>query len=261
MASVMRPRAAISVLLATGGLLSACGGGVHAANGAHAGTASAPAGKSAAPASARRGGSLARAQALAFARAVNLTAADVPGFRVSTRRAHEGATERRLEPELLRCVGPVGVAGALAELSSQQFEQKAGIASQSVSSEVTVAHTSAQAARELAAFRSGHLQGCLSRYFDSLIKGQSLHGATVGPVASKHGLPPAPGTAGGFGLRFVVTVTLRGIQIPYYIDILGFVDGSAEVSLLSTGLPAPLPASTEEHLFTLLLERAKSHRA
>ncbi len=262
MPSVMRRTAAISVLLATGGLLTACGGGGHPAHSAPVRPAatSTAAAEGAARAHRPTGRSPARTRALEFARAVNLTAADVPGFRVSRDHTHEGATEKRLEPELLRCVGSAGATQGLADLGSEQFEQKTGIASQTVSSEVLVAQTPAQAAKELAAFRSGRLQRCLSRYFDSLIKGQRIHGATVGPVSAKHGSPPAPGTGGGFGLRFVVTVALRGIQIPYYIDILGFVDGQAEVSLLSTGLPTPLPASTEEHLFTLLVERAKRHR-
>jgi hypothetical protein len=264
MPAVMRRTAAISVLLATTSLLCACGrtGKLASAAPPHTASTGAPA-PSASAAHAPTGGSLAgaKARARAFARAVNLTAADLPGFSVSTRRAHEGTAEKRLEPELLHCVGATGTSGGLAEEGSQEFERKSGAAAQTVSSEVTVARTPALAAKELAAFRSGHLQGCLSHYFNRLVRSQDLRGASVGPVSARHGSPPAPGTDGGFGLRFVVTVTLRGIKIPFYIDILGFVDGSAEVSLLSTGLPEPLPATAEEQLFTLLVERAKSHSA
>ena len=38
-----------------------------------------------------------------------------------------------------------------------------------------------------------------------------------------------------------------------------FVDGPAQVSLVTTGIPLPLPAKLEEQLFSLLLERAKAH--
>jgi hypothetical protein len=43
------------------------------------------------------------------------------------------------------------------------------------------------------------------------------------------------------------------------MDILGFVYGPTEVSLLSFGVPEPFPAATEQHLFSLLLQRAKAH--
>src|SRR6202022_3815900 len=105
------------------------------------------------------GGPVTKPQALAFARAVNLTAADVPGFSGSAKHEGETAGERRLEREMLRCAGPVGAnkgftEKGLAELSSKDFELKRGILDLGVSSEVGVAPTSALAARELGAIRS-----------------------------------------------------------------------------------------------------------
>jgi hypothetical protein len=44
--------------------------------------------------------------------------------------------------------------------------------------------------------------------------------------------------------------------VPFYADILGFLDGPAEVTLVSTGFPVPFPAQEEERLFTVLLSRA-----
>jgi hypothetical protein len=60
-------------------------------------------------------------------------------------------------------------------------------------------------------------------------------------------------------LRFTETLTLRGLRIPVYEDILGFVRGRAEVSLFTFGVPRQFPAALEERLFSLLLERAKAH--
>jgi len=157
-------------------------------------------------------------------------------------------------------VGGAGASQGLVESSSGDFQHHASIISLSVSSEVSVAQTPALADKQLAAFRSGSLPKCLSRYFSKLLSGQKYKGATVSPVSTKQGSPPAPGTTGSFGLRFTVSVTLHRIPIPLYIDILGFVKGSAEVSLFATGLPEPVPASLEEHLFKLLLARARSHK-
>ncbi len=260
----MRRMAAIAVLLATGGPLAGCGKGGPAAttvtvrsgttNTTHAGGA---AGKPQAPS--RSGGALAMAQA--FARAVNLQAADVPGFRVSSEHAREPETpaEKRLKPELRRCLGATGETKGLVEASSQKFERSAGIASQSVSSEVTVAQTGAPTATELKAIHSGRLPTCLSHYFDLLLRSQDIHGASIGPVSTKEGSPPAPGMTGSFGLRFTATIVVHRIPIPFYVDILGFADGPAEVSLSTFGLPRQFPATLEEQLFSLLVRRAKAH--
>ncbi len=255
-----RPPAALAVLLATGVTLAGCGkderlaptgtAGRQAATGAHRGHAVTPS----------RSAASSAAKALAFARAVNLRASDVPGFSVSSESRHErgSAAERRLERELHRCVGSASETSSLAEASSPQLERKASLASQSVSSAVSVERSPAAGAEVLASFRSGRLRTCLSHYFDLLLAGESLHRASVSPVSVKHGSPPAPGMTGSFALRFTATITVDHVPIPFYVDILGFVDGPAAVTLLTSGIPEPIPAKLEEHLFSLLVERAKS---
>jgi hypothetical protein len=270
----MRRTAAISVLLASGGLLIGCGGATptassHAKRAAtssssatttHSRSAEGNAGTTgAAPRSPAE--LAARARARKFAAAVNLRASDVRGFRASPKHEEHAAGERRLEQELLRCVGNAGAARGLVESGSGTFQRQASIISQTVSSEVTVARTPALAEKQLAEFHSGVLPRCLSHYFSGLLGSQRYHGAKLSPVTTKQGSPPAPGTTGSFGLRFTATVTLHSIPIPLYIDILGFVEGSAEVSMFATGIPEPVPAKIEEHLFTLLLARAKAHKA
>ncbi len=267
MSAVMRRMAAIAVLLATGGplVLAGCGKGgltVGTTTARSNTTSTTRAGSGGPAAHPPAGRDRALAQAQAFARAVNLSAADVPGFRVSSEHAREPETsaERRLKPELRRCFGSTRETKGLVEAGSKKFERSAGIASQSVSSEVTVAQRGALTARELGAIRSGHLPACLSHYFDLLLESQKVHGASIGPVSTKEGSPPAPGMAGSFGLRFTATITVHGIRIPFDVDILGFADGPAEVSLSTFGLPQPFPAALEEQLFSLLVRRAKAHR-
>jgi hypothetical protein len=252
----MRRTAAIAVLFAIGGPLAGCGG--HGAS--TAGHSDAAHG-SGAPGAPHTPGVPSQAQAQAFARAVNLKAADLPGFSVSPEHGHEHETEaeKRLKPELRRCSGSTVEAKAIVEAGSQKFERSAGIASASVSSEVTIAQTATLSAKELAAIRSGRLPKCLAHYFEQLLKSQDFHGASVGPVTTKQGSPPAPGMTGSFGLRFTATITLHGIQVPFYVDILGFADGPAEVSLDTFGIPRPFPGTVEERLFSLLVERARAH--
>ncbi len=266
----MRRLAAIAVLLATGGLLAGCGKGGNltittvtrpgAAQSTRTGGAG---GTPAAPSHSPSRSSAALATARAFAAAVNLKPADVPGFRVSSEREHqpETLTEKRLKPELRRCFGSTGEGkSSLLEASSRKLERSAGLASQSVSSEVTVSNTGAPTAAELKAVHSGRLPACLSHYFDLLLESQHVHGASIGPVTTREGSPPAPGMTGSVGLRFTATITVRGVRIPFYLDILSFTDGVAEVTLSSFGLPQPFPSALEEQLFSLLVTRARAHK-
>jgi hypothetical protein len=251
----------ILVLLASSGLLAACGGSHSAAVAvapAAAATATHPAVAAGASPSAAR--ALTKAQAKAFARAVNLTAADVPGFKVSSEH-HEQETpaEKRLEGELTRCAGGAARNLQVAEVSSKEFEREDKNGVQSVQSGVTVEPTAALAVKELAEARSQRGRNCFSHYLSLLFKGKKFSGASIGPISISAGSPSAPGTSGSFGWRISTTITVNRVAVPFYMDILGFVYGPTEVSLFSFGLPEPFPAATEQHLFSLLLQRAKAN--
>lgn len=263
MVASMRRPAAIPVLAVSAMLLAGCGDAGHTTAKSNADSSAAKAAPAATgkgtPGTPPRAAAGEPAKARAFAIAVNLRAGDLPGFHPSSEQQHRSAAEKRLEPELAKCVAGSGAKSEATEASSRSYERGASIVTQSVSSQVTVARTSALAARELAAIRGGHLQSCLARYLHQLLASEDLHGAKVGAVATKQGSPPAPGADGSFGLRFIQTVTLRGLRIPFYVDILGFVKGRAQVSLYTFGVLREFPAALEEQLFSLLLERAKAH--
>jgi hypothetical protein len=199
-------------------------------------------------------------QASAYARAVNLTANDLPGFRVSTAREGESerASEQQRDSELLRCVH-FASGHTLAEENSKEFERQNPVLAEGVKSEVTVAPSAASAARELAAIRSPHARACIADHLSLLLKSKNYGRGTFGGVSIAQGIPPAPGTSGGFGWRITVKINVRGIPAPLYVDILGFVYGPAQVSLLTSGFPRPFSARGEERLFSLLLRRAKAH--
>ncbi len=256
----MRRTAILLALVSSCALLSACGKGAY--TGAGAATTGAAATHGAAP----HEHSSTRTRALVFAHAVNLTAADVPGFTISHQPAHESAAERRLQQQLRSCGGPTGeraqqsAPGALAEASSPHFELKRGILALSVSSEVSVAHSSAEADAALSAIRSPRVRVCFAHYLSALLKSQHYAGASVVGVSITPGTPPAPGTTGGFGWRVTATLAIRTIHISLYFDILGFIDGSSQVTLTSSGTVRPFPARAQEQLYSELLTRARSHR-
>jgi hypothetical protein len=264
MPPVVRRPAVVLTLTALAGLLAACGSSGHhtaatVGHGAH---------------TTRNGSSsgavkpMTKAQAIAFAQAVNLTAADLPGFKATSKHEHEHATatEKRLEHELLRCTGGALISrGGVAEVSSKNFKLEHNALELNVNSEVSVAQTPAAAAKELAAIRSNRVRGCVSHYLNLLLKNQLLKNQKSPAIADSisisisRGTPPAPGTTGSFGWQITATITAHATKLPFfYIDILGFVYGPAEVSLFSSGALKPFPAAIQEHLYRLLLQRAKA---
>lgn len=276
------PRTPLLLLLALGGIaLSSCGKGgtrtvtvrsTGAGQGPQGTTTSTTPGTKANPPSPEAPGakSPTRERALAFARAVNLTADDVPGFTAKAKHDSDSAREKKLGRELAQCTGAKSLSGgesslpgegkAVADESSKDFQLKHGVIDFSVSSGVSVQSSAAGARRGLQAIRSAHVRKCFSHYLQLLFAGQHVKGATPGPVSIQAGTPPAPGTSGGFGWRITASFTIRGIKVPIYLDFLGFVSGPAEVTLLSSGLIRPFPAEIQQQLFSLLLSRAKEHK-
>jgi hypothetical protein len=246
----MRGVIALVALALAGEALAACGSGARSTHPS----------ASAAARSTAASTQLARRRALAFANAVNLTAADVSPFTPSSQNESSSPSEQEAERQLRRCAGPVASARGLAEVSSKNFELKRDVLQLGVSSEVDVAPSSAQAAQNLAAIRSAHVRSCFSRYLEKLFKGPQFAGGAVSPVSIQSGTPPAPGTTGSFGWRAIAAFTLQSITVHVYLDMLGFVDGPAQVTLFSSGVLRPFPATVQERLFSLLLVRAKAHR-
>ena len=194
----------------------------------------------------------------AFARAVNLTRSDVPDFTLSSEaHAHETPAEQRLQRELGACLGGGGTrAGTGFEASSGQFRHQSGLVDVTVSSAVSFLASPALAEREVALLRNRHTGDCLTAYLDARYGGKRLGAVVIGRITVQQGTPPAPGTSGGFAWRINAPLHLRGIAVPFYLDMLGFVYRQAEVRLVSSSVIAPFPASGQESLYRLLLTRA-----
>lgn len=231
------------------GLLGGCGGNSSAAS--HSDKATSPGALS-------RSSPPTASQAVAFARAVNLTAADVPGFTASSADEAETAQEQRLQRRLRACVGPAGFAAGLAAERSPPFKLNRDILELGVSSEVTVARSLALAAGELAAIRGGHIRACFSRYLTLLLESHDYRGVQLSPVSIASGTPPAPGATGSFGWRITAAFTVDRLRLSLYVDILGFVLGPARVTLVSSGAVRPFPAEIQQRLYSLLLARASA---
>lgn len=251
-AATVRRVAVIFVFIAATVGLAACGKGNLRS---HSASTRAKAGFS----SVSRGGRAAsRPQASALAKALNLRASDLPGFGSNAQGKHPTATEAALERTLRACMGGAG-SDTLAEASSAAFQDRSQGVHLSVSSTVTVAKSTARAQAQLRAMRSNQARGCLRSFVGKLLGAQSRSGAATAKLVSiAKGDPSAPGTSGGFGWRITGGFVAGAVRVPFFIDLLGFVYGQANVTLLNVGLPIPFPAVAERQLFALLLARAKT---
>ena len=128
------------------------------------------------------------------------------------------------------------------------------------SSSISFSRSAKAAASELATLRSPRTRGCLQRYVQALLRSRHLGGVTFKHITIAQGKPPALGTSGGFGWRVTAYAALKGISVPVYLDVLGFIYGTAEVRLLSTGLVSPFPAGAQERLYRTLVTRAKAQQ-
>ncbi len=243
----------ISMVLALAGtavLLAGCGSGSHA---------------SSSSATLRASTHLTNPETVAYARAVNLRAADVPGL-VPAARQKEGTGIF-----LGRCERPAG-SGEAVGIPSQAFRQNlehkkgSGILSiypeESVRSVVYTTTSSTLAAHAITVAIGTVGQACLRQSF--------LAGGGI--VSSESGQEPVFTKSIVSELHIPVgRVQIRGMRAsaslaadmanapnrqPYYEDVLGFSSGPHEIFLKITSSPRN-PTATDRRLLTLLYSRAR----
>jgi hypothetical protein len=257
-------------IAATCALLCACGGGqTHTASGAaraSGGTTRAPDGvaHNALRTLGARGDSTpvsSRAQALAFARAVNLTVADIPEASVEKKRTSASNAEEKREYDACETSGDVGDSHKVAEASSPKLRRGQELEIERITSSVTILSDEHALARQFALLASPTLRKCGARALARNLDDRRLRNARWGHVTVSKLPVSAPGTSATAGLRIVadLDLPLSEVTIPFYVDVLGFSIGRAEVALTATSATQPVPAATERELLALLLERARAH--
>jgi hypothetical protein len=198
-----------------------------------------------------------KAQAKAFAQAVNLRTGDIPGFKKGS-VGKTTAADRKMGAEVAACAGGVDPNRAVVDLESADFTSASGIIEQDISSEVEVLPSAALVAKDLASVKSSKGRGCVARALDKEFAAMKIPGVTFGKVSSELAIPQANGASGSFALRLTTTATAHGEKIPYYADFLGFSLGQAEVTLSALGFAEPVSAKDELGLFSVLLRRAEA---
>jgi hypothetical protein len=205
-------------------------------------------------------------RALAYARAVNLRASDLPAL-VGDRRGERVAKSYPFA-QCGRGISHVGqVLGVFSQGLGSKMKRRRGnsytlslLPTERVSSAVYVMQSAGIAARDLAAARGAEIRACIKR---------ALEGGTVEkgePIFSRIDVSTLPSPWRPrlvFGQRVTASLGLSpsstGGRTPYYEDLFAFTVGPAVVTLDAIGDPRPFPAGTERRLLALLHRRAEAH--
>ena len=228
----------------------------------------------------------AHAQFVAFSRAVNLHAQDVPGFTVKPEtgqriRPHNKAFEEG--SAYGRCFRFAKQARPLVKLNSAKlaspttFSRSTGPQFEQISSAVEVAASLAATRRQLSEGKKSladpAARRCLARTFDTLgSQNQAihLHGATMRVTVGNFRMAPLPvapttrGTDGGFGFSMTLAVTYRinargrtfVFPTSLGVDVIGFAVGRATVTQTTMALGRAFPPGLEAGTFVALVSRA-----
>ncbi len=257
--TTVRSLTSLAAACVASALLAGCGSGqANSVSGASTGSTSPPPGSLAS--STVSGAPLrpTRAQALAFAHAVNLDASDVPGASVQVKeRRASAASERR---ELRHCERDFERPDTLVEATSPRLRRGRELEVEQISSSVTVLSSERAVARQFSLLASSALRKCAARALTRSLADKPVSEAHWGRVTVSKLPVRAPGTSATVGIRIVATLNfpVSEVSLPVYVDVLGFAEGPAEVALSTVSVTQPVPATTEQELLALLLTRARA---
>jgi hypothetical protein len=230
----------------------------------------------AATATAKRMAPITKAEAVAYARAVNLRVGDIPLG--SVYKGESEAKRSSLTPREAACEGAKRGPG---HRSTRIIKRQSATLGWSVPGEfqriysaVQVLPTAALMVRHNAANRSPRSLTCASRFLPSIIR-KAETGRLEFSRATVSRLPdPLPGIEGAYEYRMAATIIIgrsapvepvdyvpqQVKRIRFYLDFFGFVSGPAEINMTTLSAPRPVPRKVEDRLLVLLYSRTQAHR-
>jgi hypothetical protein len=244
---LLRPGVVGCAILLITGLLSGCGGTAASVVDVTPSTS----------------GTITKAQAVAYAHAVNLQPGDLPGFTNSGSET-EAPKPGRLALEETRCSGDLNPDRRIAQIESTEFSAGRSIFSKIMKSTVEVWPTPALVASNNNPSRKSRARACFVHFLNALHKrtNQERKGRLqIGPFTITTVPNPLPGVSHSFLTTINETRLLRtgAIRAHIYRDIFGFTTGPAEIDLEAIGFGRPIPTSTEARALQLLVNHATAH--
>jgi hypothetical protein len=191
--------------------------------------------------------SMTKADAVAIAGTINLTAADMPGYSGSPASPNTG--DGRFGKRFDRCAGTVPTSKAVADISSDDFERASQATFDAVSSEVLVMPNTALARKDLRAAGSKRARKCMA----AAVTGQKAAGG-VKILSAKVTSLPGP-AANAVAIRIKMRVAAQGVTFPMYTDFFIVGRGPVEAATGFTSGPSPPPRAEEKRLVGIVKTR------
>ena len=195
---------------------------------------------------------LSTAHAASFARAVQLTLADVVGGRAQP----HSATPRSEEEEAAKCAASRD--GGFGGARSADFARGRGLEREEISSSIQVLSSEAAVRRDLEYAQSKQGLRCFARIVGrNAVSKAEQHVRLIGlDVATITVDLPAGLRAAGLRIAARVGVPGTRAQVSMFSDALSLGYGPAELNLYATSFVQPAPLRTEQQLLELMRERA-----
>jgi hypothetical protein len=188
----------------------------------------------------------------ATAQAINLTAADLPGWQQSPNQS--SSSQQAVNSRLAACTGAPNPGQIdVVEVKSPSFDQ----AQTDISSDVTMVRSRADGLADLRALKGPKLNGCARQILIPSLSTQLPPGSTVASVDIGSFIPPGD-PPDSFGLRTSATVSApQQGTVTIVNDTIGFLAGRAEVGLDVTQIGGATPSqATEQRLLAILVTRS-----
>ncbi len=205
-----------------------------------------------------------RARALAYARAVNMKASDLPEM-TATSHEREIASASKEGLEMRSCAANLAPKLRVLKVGSAKFAGVLGSEHQEIWSNVEVMPTAALAARDNTVDKSQRTLTCAEHVLPRIFGKQNGPRVHYGPISITRLSNPLPGVAGSYGIR--ITVPILGVPTateptePHlYVDGFSFLAGPAEVSMIATAFPQPVSEEAENRLLSVLDTRASANK-
>ena len=199
---------------------------------------------------------------LAAAAAINLKAADMPGYKAEPADDSSDTSTDKEEKQLGVCVGIADMSDAndVVDESSDDFSKGEEPNTLTVSSSVTVAKSASQAKADLKAFQSDKATDCMKTFVNDVFKAQvgESAGVTFGDVSVSALRPSASGTDGSFGYLVNASVSAQGVSFPFSMSIEGALKNHTELTMMTFSIGTPLSVSERDALWSKLIDRLKA---
>jgi len=205
-----------------------------------------------------------KAQARAYADAVNLRAADVLGLQAALHKSRAETADGPFGTAIDGCESAAARAGVVFGITSQRFVHLS-LPLKGVGSGVYYFKSEALAHEYLAAADSPRFAACIKTIAANEPKTVTKEGSKVAdPMFIDPRLSTLPVSLPGvrtYGLRLAARSSL-GVPggSEAYTDFLSFVKGDAVISLTAIGKSRPFPAAGERRLLSVLYSRAEAHK-